>query len=112
MSLHSSETAVTPQSDAGERLYVPDRLAGWGAGVYAKVFEEGARSTGSKASPLHDPAHYGLKPNEATTTLEKPVWAAGEDQSRRDLLPNLPSFIRRVCSSFAPGWGVLRTQLV
>jgi hypothetical protein len=28
-----------------------------------------------------------------------------------DLLPNLPSFIRRVCSSFAPGWGVLRTQL-
>jgi hypothetical protein len=31
---------------------------------------------------------------------------------RRDLLPDLPSFIRRVCSSFAPGWGVLRTQLV
>jgi putative restriction endonuclease len=30
----------------------------------------------------------------------------------RDLLPNLPSFIRRVCSSFAPGRGVLRTQLV
>jgi DNA (cytosine-5)-methyltransferase 1 len=29
-----------------------------------------------------------------------------------DLLPNLPSFIRRVCSSFAPAWGVLRTQLV
>jgi uncharacterized protein YidB (DUF937 family) len=29
-----------------------------------------------------------------------------------DLLPNLPSFIRRVCSSFAPPWGVLRTQLV
>jgi hypothetical protein len=29
-----------------------------------------------------------------------------------DLLPDLPSFIRRVCSSFAPGWGVLRTQLV
>jgi putative ATP-dependent endonuclease of OLD family len=29
-----------------------------------------------------------------------------------DLLPNLPSFIRRVCSSFAPCWGVLQTQLV
>ena len=31
---------------------------------------------------------------------------------RRDLLPNLPSFIRRVCSSFAPAEGVLRTRLV
>jgi hypothetical protein len=29
-----------------------------------------------------------------------------------DLLPDLPSFISRVCSSFAPGWGVLRTRLV
>ena len=29
-----------------------------------------------------------------------------------DLLPNLPSFIRRVCSSFAPVWGVLQTRLV
>jgi hypothetical protein len=29
-----------------------------------------------------------------------------------DLLPDLPSFIRRVCSSFAPRWGVLRTRLV
>jgi len=29
-----------------------------------------------------------------------------------DLLPNLPSLIRRVCSSFAPDWGVLRTRLV
>ena len=29
-----------------------------------------------------------------------------------DLLLNLPSFIRRVCSSFAPPWGVLRTRLV
>jgi hypothetical protein len=33
-----------------------------------------------------------------------PVWD--------DLLPYLPSFIRRVCSSFAPPWGVLRTRLV
>ena len=29
-----------------------------------------------------------------------------------DLLPNLPSLIGRVCSSFAPDWGVLRTRLV
>src|SRR5271165_5469615 len=29
-----------------------------------------------------------------------------------DLLPNLPSFIRRVCSSFAPCRGMLRTRLV
>ena len=29
-----------------------------------------------------------------------------------DLLPNLPSFIRRVCSGYAPDRGVLRTQLV
>src|SRR6185437_1886093 len=28
-----------------------------------------------------------------------------------DLLPKLPSFIRRVCSSFAPAWGELRTRL-
>jgi hypothetical protein len=28
-----------------------------------------------------------------------------------DLLPNLPSFIRRVCSSCAPEGGVLRTRL-
>jgi hypothetical protein len=32
--------------------------------------------------------------------------------NRFDLLPNLPSLIRRVCSSFAPDWGVLRTRLV
>jgi hypothetical protein len=29
-----------------------------------------------------------------------------------DLLPKLPSFIRRVCSGYAPDRGVLRTQLV
>ena len=29
-----------------------------------------------------------------------------------DLLPNLPSFIRRVCSGYAPDRGVLRTQSV
>jgi hypothetical protein len=26
-----------------------------------------------------------------------------------DLLPNLPSSIRRVCSGYAPDWGVLAT---
>lgn len=31
---------------------------------------------------------------------------------RPDLLPNLPSFIRRVCSGYAPDRGVLRTQSV
>jgi hypothetical protein len=29
-----------------------------------------------------------------------------------DLLPSLSSFIRRVCSGYAPAWGVLRTQSV
>ena len=29
-----------------------------------------------------------------------------------DLLPDLPSFIRRVCSSFAPDRGLLQTRLV
>src|SRR4051812_39243948 len=29
-----------------------------------------------------------------------------------DLLPELPSFIRRVCSGYAPMWGVLRTRSV
>ena len=32
--------------------------------------------------------------------------------STADLLPELPSFIRRVCSGFAPDGGVLRTRLV
>ena len=31
---------------------------------------------------------------------------------RRDLLPNLPSFIMRVCSGFGPCWGGLRTRSV
>ena len=29
-----------------------------------------------------------------------------------DVLPVLPSFIRRVCSGYAPVWGVLQTPLV
>jgi hypothetical protein len=34
------------------------------------------------------------------------------DYVKTDLLPNLPSFIRRVCSGYALVWGVLRTQSV
>ena len=34
------------------------------------------------------------------------------NDKKADLLPNLPSFIRRVCSGYAPRWGVLRTRLV
>lgn len=41
---------------------------------------------------------------DATVTVEVPI------TFRRDLLPKLPSFIRRVCSGYAPMWGVLRTQ--
>jgi hypothetical protein len=29
-----------------------------------------------------------------------------------DLLPELSSFIGRICSGYAPPWGVLRTQSV
>jgi hypothetical protein len=29
-----------------------------------------------------------------------------------DLLSDMPPLIRRVCSGYAPPWGVLRTQLV
>ena len=35
-----------------------------------------------------------------------------EREKRSDLPPNLPSFIRRVCSGYAPDRGVLRTQSV
>jgi hypothetical protein len=40
------------------------------------------------------------------------VVSLAQETRLTDLLPNLPSFIRRVCSSFAPPWGVLRTRLV
>jgi hypothetical protein len=29
-----------------------------------------------------------------------------------DLLPDMPSFMRRVCSGYAPWWGVLQTPSV
>jgi uracil-DNA glycosylase family 4 len=38
--------------------------------------------------------------------------ARSDEELKRDLLPDLPSLIRRICSSFAPPWGVLRTRLV
>jgi hypothetical protein len=34
------------------------------------------------------------------------IWIGG------DLLPVLPPFIGRVCSGYAPGWGVLQTLSV
>jgi len=49
---------------------------------------------------------------ESYIELETEILKAREPLGLSDLLPNLPSFIRRVCSSFAPRWGVLRTQLV
>ncbi len=39
-------------------------------------------------------------------------WQLIETGVRHDLLPNLPSFIRRVLFQFCPCWGVLRTRLV
>jgi hypothetical protein len=51
----------------------------------------------------------GIKRYGNDMSIEKVVFGIG---TFFDLLPNLPSFIRRVCSSFAPGWGVLRTRLV
>jgi lipoprotein-anchoring transpeptidase ErfK/SrfK len=46
---------------------------------------------------------------------EWPDWYPPKEMIQRkpdDLLPDLSSFIRRVCSGYAPAWGVLRTQLV
>jgi hypothetical protein len=43
-----------------------------------------------------------------TYDLFADLFPPGED----DLLPNSPSFIRRVCSGYALDLGVLRTQLV
>ena len=41
------------------------------------------------------------------------AWAKAKlEEVPYDLLPNLPSFIRRVCSGYALVWGVLRTQSV
>jgi hypothetical protein len=41
------------------------------------------------------------------------AWKKEEDVNIwSDLLPNLPSFIRRVCSGFGPDWGGLQTRSV
>jgi dihydroorotase len=56
--------------------------------VYAKVFEEeGALDRFEAFASLNGPAHYGLKPNAETITLEKREWivpeevkVAGEDE--------------------------------
>jgi branched-chain amino acid transport system ATP-binding protein len=44
--------------------------------------------------------------------LTNPQLLILDEATEGDLLPNLPSFIRRVCSGYAPLWGVLRTRLV
>ncbi len=49
------------------------------------------------------------------TDEENPEWTAKDfarSSKHADLLPNLPSLIRRVCSGYAPMWGVLRTPSV
>jgi hypothetical protein len=51
-----------------------------------------------------------------TQTVEQALRSLRENRDKLlaiiDLLPNLPSFIRRVCSGYALVWGVLRTQSV
>ena len=48
--------------------------------VYAKVFEEeGALDRLEAFASLNGPAHYGLKPNEGTITLEKKPWTPMEE---------------------------------
>jgi hypothetical protein len=49
---------------------------------------------------------YGYRYRKHPTKLNQP---AGNPF---DLLPNLSSFIRRVCSGYAPDRGVLRTRMV
>jgi hypothetical protein len=55
---------------------------------------------------LPDPQRIGFSHN-----------AAGPDAGKDgafviDVLPDMPSFMRRVCSGYTPRWGVLRTPLV
>jgi hypothetical protein len=47
-----------------------------------------------------------------TTRVERIASPPRRTSRSGDLLPNLPSFIRRVCSGYALVWGVLRTQSV
>ena len=48
----------------------------------------------------------------APSDLSEARRTAIEFLAHSDLLPKLPSFIRRVCSGYAPDRGVLRTRLV
>jgi hypothetical protein len=52
---------------------------------------------------------YSMKPNLRNLFMKK---LTRDRVVPIDLLPNLPSFIRRVCSGYALVWGVLRTQSV
>jgi hypothetical protein len=51
-----------------------------------------------------DPANLEPKRDE---TIELP-----ENGTSLEVLPDLPSFIGRVCSGYAPVWGELQTPLV
>jgi dihydroorotase len=47
---------------------------------YAKTFEEeNALDRLEKFASLNGPAHYGLKPNDETVTLERRPWVAPEE---------------------------------
>ena len=50
--------------------------------------------------------NMGPIPNRIGLTFLRKNWI------KRDLLPCMPSFISRVCSGYAPGWGGLQTRSV
>ncbi|HTG13934.1 MAG TPA: hypothetical protein VK747_01560 [Blastocatellia bacterium] len=59
--------------------------------------------------------HLSASTKNAIIAAFRNVMKVARDEGiieRADLLPELPSFIRRVCSGYAPEWGGLRTRLV
>jgi hypothetical protein len=55
---------------------------------------------------------YVIK-NYVIGVRDDPIARAGGLKAEQiDLLPNLPSFISRVCSGFGPYWGGLQTRSV
>ena len=73
------------------------------------------------ANRIHDPAagvyRSSLQPSDhscapGTVAGTGPLVDPQFEGNLLDLLPKLPSFIRRVCSGYAPDRGVLRTQSV
>jgi hypothetical protein len=49
---------------------------------------------------------------EGMKHVQDPEWCDPRSWIGRDLLPDMPSFIRRVCSGYAPQWGGLQTPSV